>query len=250
MLTKHRTCPVWLRRIEALLPGNFSSEVSLSKEYFGVSRKADEPAYLWLEIDLAATGFPMAFGVFQEHYSRQPEFQDSPNIAAIGTISSSIYFLGAPFATRLVTRFQRWQYHMVLGGTTTCILALLGASFARSVNVLIATQGVLYGTGFLFLYSPLLSMLNEWFVQRRGFAYAVVYAGGGFSGVGLPFLFEWLLGRWGFRGALRIFVVIQLVLIVPILPLLRGRLPVSTRATYRPIDLSFLKNPVFWLLTV
>ncbi|KAH7254752.1 major facilitator superfamily domain-containing protein [Fusarium solani] len=195
-------------------------------------------------------GFPMAFGVFQEHYSRQPEFQDSPNIAAIGTISSSIYFLGAPFATRLVTRFQRWQYHMVLGGTTTCILALLGASFARSVNVLIATQGVLYGTGFLFLYSPLLSMLNEWFVQRRGFAYAVVYAGGGFSGVGLPFLFEWLLGRWGFRGALRIFVVIQLVLIVPILPLLRGRLPVSTRATYRPIDLSFLKNPVFWLLTV
>lgn len=192
----------------------------------------------------------MAFGVFQEHYSRQPEFKDSPNIAAIGTISSSIYFLGAPFATRLVTRYQRWQYHMVLGGTTTCILALLGASFARSVNVLIATQGVLYGTGFLFLYTPLLSMLNEWFVQRRGFAYAVVFAGGGVSGVGLPFLFEWLLGRWGFRGALRIFVVVQLILVVPVLPLLRGRLPVSTRATVRPVDLTFLKNPVFWILTV
>ncbi|RMJ12504.1 hypothetical protein CDV36_007834 [Fusarium kuroshium] len=193
-------------------------------------------------------GFPMAFGVFQEHYARQPEFQDSPNIAVIGTVSSSIYFLGAPFATPLVKRFQRWQRHMVLVGTATCILSLLGASFARSVNELIATQGVLYGTGFLLLYFPLLSMLNEWFVQRRGFAYAIVYAGGGFSGVGLPFLFEWLLGRWGHREALRIFVVIQVVLLVPILPLLRGRLPVSSRTTVQPVDLSFLKKPVFWVL--
>ncbi|RTE83243.1 hypothetical protein BHE90_002246 [Fusarium euwallaceae] len=193
-------------------------------------------------------GFPMAFGVFQEHYARQPEFQDSPNIAVIGTVSSSIYFLGAPFATPLVKRFQRWQRHMVLVGTATCILSLLGASFARSVNELIATQGVLYGTGFLLLYFPLLSMLNEWFVQRRGFAYAIVYAGGGFSGVGLPFLFEWLLGRWGHCEALRIFVVIQAVLLVPILPLLRGRLPVSSRTTVQPVDLSFLKKPVFWVL--
>ncbi|RSL98510.1 hypothetical protein CDV31_012577 [Fusarium ambrosium] len=193
-------------------------------------------------------GFPMAFGVFQEHYARQPEFQDSPNIAVIGTVSSSIYFLGASFATPLVKRFQRWQRHMVLVGTATCILSLLGASFARSVNELIATQGVLYGTGFLLLYFPLLSMLNEWFVQRRGFAYAIVYAGGGFSGVGLPFLFEWLLGRWGHREALRIFVVIQVVLLVPILPLLRGRLPVSSRTTVQPVDLSFLKKPVFWVL--
>ncbi|RSL85418.1 hypothetical protein CEP52_016156 [Fusarium oligoseptatum] len=193
-------------------------------------------------------GFPMAFGVFQEHYARQPEFQDSQNIAVIGTVSSSIYFLGAPFATPLVKRFQRWQRHMVLVGTATCILSLLGASFARSVNELIATQGVLYGTGFLLLYFPLLSMLNEWFVQRRGFAYAIVYAGGGFSGVGLPFLFEWLLGRWGHCEALRIFVVIQAVLLVPILPLLRGRLPVSSRTTVQPVDLSFLKKPVFWVL--
>ncbi|KAJ3537571.1 hypothetical protein NM208_g6256 [Fusarium decemcellulare] len=195
-------------------------------------------------------GFPMAFGVFQEHYSHLPEFAGSSNIAAIGTVSSSIYFLGAPFATPMVKRFQRWQYHMVLVGTATCILSLLGASFAPSVNVLIATQGVLYGSGFLLLYFPLLSMLNEWFVQRRGFAYAIVYAGGGFSGIGLPFLFEWLLSQYGFRTALRIFVVVQVVLLAPVLPLLRGRLPVADRSTLQRIDLSFLKNPFFWVLTI
>ncbi|KAF4964215.1 hypothetical protein FSARC_7849 [Fusarium sarcochroum] len=201
-------------------------------------------------IEAVLWGFPLAFGVFQEHYSRQPEFQDSSSsIAVIGTVASSIYFLGAPFATPMVKRFHRWQRHMVLVGTVICILSLLGASFANSVNVLIVTQGVLYGLGFLLLYFPLLSMLNEWFVHRRGFAYAIVYTGGGFSGIGLPFLYEWLLDQYGFRTTLRITVVAQVILIGPILPLLKGRLPASSRAAVQRVDLGFFQNPIFWVLT-
>lgn len=196
----------------------------------------------------------MAYGVFQSYYSQQAEFAGSPNVAVVGTVSTSIYFLGAPVATPLVRRFPRWRYRMVLLGTSLCILSLLGASFASSVSVLMAAQGVLYGLGFLIIYFPLLSMLNEWFIQRRAFAYAIVYAGGGLSGIGLPFLFEWLLARYGFRTTLRIFIIVQLVLLVPILPLCRPRLPASPqqlRTTTRCIDeFAFVQRPLFWVLAV
>ena len=190
----------------------------------------------------------MAYGVFQEHYSRQPEFAASSNIGVVGTVSTSIYFLGAPVATPFVRRFLCWRYQMVLLGTATCILSLLAASFASSVFVLIATQGVLYGVGFLVIYFPLLSMLNEWFIRRRALAYAIVYSGGGLSGIGFPFLFEWLLSRYGFRMTLRIFVVAQTVLLVPILPLCRGRCQASPRTTTQHIDWAFIKHPLFWVL--
>ncbi|KAH8900967.1 monocarboxylate transporter [Thozetella sp. PMI_491] len=201
-------------------------------------------------IEASLWGFLLAFGVFQEYYSKQPEFQDESNIAVIGTVSTSIYFLGAPFATPLVKRFQNWQHLMIVGGWALCVVSLVAASFATNITALIATQGFLYGLGFLTLYFPVLSMLNEWFVQRRGLAYGVMYAGGGLSGIGFPFLLEALLSKFGFRTTLRAVAVAQFVLVAPILPLMKGRLPPSSHGTLRMFDLSFLSQPLFYCLAI
>ncbi len=96
----------------------------------------------------------MTFGVFQEYYSRQPEFEASPNIALVGVVPTSIYYLGAPLATPLVKKYQRWQRHMVVAGTVICVSSLLAASCVSDVTGLIATQGVMYGVGFSILYFP------------------------------------------------------------------------------------------------
>jgi hypothetical protein len=64
---------------------------------------------------------------------------------------------------------------MIWSGWALCVVGLLGASFSRAVWHLILTQGLVYGIGFLVLYYPLLSMLNEWFVKNRGLAYGVLY---------------------------------------------------------------------------
>lgn len=197
--------------------------------------------------DFSYIGFPLGFGVFQEYYAREPEFEGNSNIATIGTISTSLYFLGAPFAAPLVKRFHRWQRHMIILGAAICVLSLLAASFVNSVTGLILTQGVLYGLGFLILYMPMLYMLNEWFVMRRGFAYGVLYAGSGVSGIGIPFLLDFLLSSYGRRTTLRIVSVTQLVLVAPSLPLLKGRLPPSHRAAIQPIDFTFFKKPLFWV---
>ncbi|KAI8670524.1 MFS domain-containing protein [Fusarium keratoplasticum] len=199
---------------------------------------------------LTVSGFPLSYGVFQDYYSKQPEFEGDSNLAVIGTVSTSIYFLGAPIATPLVKRFQRWQRHMITAGWAGCVASLVAASFMKSVSGLIVTQGVLYGTSFILLYFPLLIMLNEWFVQRRGVAYGVMSAGSGASGVGYPFLLEVLLSKYGYQTTLRAVAVAAFVLGGPILFMLKPRLPPSHHGALRILDFGFAKKPLFWVFAV
>ncbi|KAH6661947.1 major facilitator superfamily domain-containing protein [Plectosphaerella plurivora] len=200
-------------------------------------------AFLW--------GFPLAYGVFQEHYSHLAEFENQQdNLAVVGTLATSIFFLGAPLATPLVKRFQRWQTYMIVGGWLCCVASLVGASFTSSVAGLIATQGAMYGVGFTLLYFPILRMLNEWFIERRGLAYGVMFAGGGFSGVGYPFLLEVLLSKYGYRTTLRAMAVALFVLVLPVIPLLKGRLPVASSGVLRGLDVGFFRQPLFYFFAL
>jgi hypothetical protein len=53
---------------------------------------------------------------------------------------------------------------------------LIAASFANSVNHLILTQGVIYAIGGSIIYNPTCLLMDEWFIQRKGFAYGVLWA--------------------------------------------------------------------------
>jgi len=53
---------------------------------------------------------------------------------------------------------------------------LIAASFATEVNHLIPTQGVVYAIGGSIVYFPTLLFIDEWFIQRKGLAYGVMWA--------------------------------------------------------------------------
>ena len=55
------------------------------------------------------------------------------------------------------------------------VLALVLASFARSVWQLILTQGVMYGIGGAMSWCPCILYLHEWFVKRAGLALGVMW---------------------------------------------------------------------------
>lgn len=79
----------------------------------------------------------------------------------------------------------------------------------------------MYGIGTTLLYAPIYSMLNEWFVKRRGMAIGIMlvhppcqifhrinlclrsYSGTGISGLILPLVFGRLLEKYGFATTLR-----------------------------------------------
>ncbi|KAF5015229.1 hypothetical protein F66182_13513 [Fusarium sp. NRRL 66182] len=142
-------------------------------------------------------GFPLSFGVFQEYYYKIPEFANSRYISVVGTMASGFGYLGAPFIMPFIQRYQRWQRQMIWVGWPICIAGLVLGSFASTLETLILTQGVAYGVGFLIFYYPILSMVNEYWITRRGMAYGILCGASGVSGSVMPFVLHALLGKYG-----------------------------------------------------
>jgi MFS transporter, MCT family, solute carrier family 16 (monocarboxylic acid transporters), member 10 len=136
------------------------------------------------------------------------------------------------------------------------------------VEVLIFLQGVLYAIGGSLLYAPCMSYLSEWFVERRGLANGVIFAGTrcariydhftdflagtAIYGLILPLLLPICFDAWGTVVTLRALSVAFVVSLVPVLPFIRGRLP-ETRIrgpAARASDRSWARSPLFWTLVI
>jgi MFS family permease len=120
-------------------------------------------------------GMPFSFGLFQEYYSLHEPFSSESSIATIGTTSQAIMYLSTLGLMHVLNRWPRLRRIATFVGVPIMALSLVLASFAESVWQLILTQGVLYGIGGTILYSPTVLFLDEWFVQRKGFAYGLMW---------------------------------------------------------------------------
>jgi len=192
-------------------------------------------------------GFPISFGIFQNYYSHLPELMSSPNISSIGTVAQGLCYLGAPFVTVLAKRYPKYQRHMIWAGWPVCILSLVAGSFTTTVEGLILTQGLMYGLGFVTLTFPIISMVSEWWIARRGMAFGLVASASGAAGVVMPFIIQAMLSRYGYRTTLRATAVAMTVLTGPLIPLFQQRLPPAEQSAFAKMNWSFLKKPLFWL---
>lgn len=107
----------------------------------------------------------------------------------------------------------------------------------------------MYGFGFVIFYYPIISMVNGFWVARRGMAYGFLCSASGVSGVVFPFGLKALLHRYGYPTTLRVIAIGLFILTGPLIPLLKGRLPPSAHAAVGRTDWSFLKTPLFWIYT-
>ncbi|KAG0650380.1 Riboflavin transporter MCH5 [Hyphodiscus hymeniophilus] len=192
-------------------------------------------------------GFPLSFGVFQNYYSTLPQFANSPFISIVGTTASGISYLGAPFIIPIIKRYSRYQRQMIWVGLPLCLSGLAAGSFATTLGGLIFTQGIMYGVGFLIFYYPILSFVNEYWVERRGMAYGILCASSGVSGIVMPFAIESMLNGYGYKTTLRAIAIGLAVLTVPLIPFLNGRLPASEHSNGGRTDWGCLKKPLFWV---
>jgi len=128
-----------------------------------------------------------------------------------------------------------------------CLAGLAAGSFAKSLGGLIFTQGIMYGVGFLIFYYPILSFVNEFWIERRGTAYGILCASSGVSGIVMPFAIAAMLNKYGYPITLRIIAGGLAIITGPLLPLLKGRLRPSEQITIGRTDWSCLKKPLFWV---
>lgn len=136
----------------------------------------------------------------------------------------------------------------------------------------------MYGVGFTVFYYPIIGMVNEFWVARRGMAYGLLCSASGISGVFMPLTLEALLKRYGLATTLRAVAVGLAVCTGPLIPLLRPQCtrrldgnpttvtaapssgsnadgnsdpqtppPPSTPTT---TDWGFLRVPLFWIYTM
>ena len=111
----------------------------------------------------------------------------------------------------------------------------------------------MYGIGFTVFYYPIIGMVNEFWVARRGMAYGILCSASGVSGVVIPFLLETSLKRFGLSTTLRAVAVGLALVTGPLIPLLKGRHPISEQTEQSAVartDRGFLRVPLFWIYSV
>lgn len=104
----------------------------------------------------------------------------------------------------------------------------------------------MYGFGFIVFYYPILSMVNEYWIARRGMAYGLLCSASGVSGAAMPFCVEQLLDKYGYPTTLRAVAVGLFVLTGPLIPFLKGRTPETEVGAAGRTDWGFLKTSLFW----
>jgi MFS family permease len=196
----------------------------------------------------------VSFGIFQSYYLASPMFSSSKSIPAIGTLLSGISWLATPLTNALVIRYLDHRIHMLWLGWALCILGLVGASFATQVWHLHLFQGITYGAGWVVYWSPVLVIVNEWWIERRGLAYGIWFTASNASGLVMPFVIGKSLDRYGFRVTLRLYALASVLVAGPALLMIRprpsrSRLSSKQKAFPGLLPLHLLRNTHFYLFT-
>jgi MFS family permease len=121
------------------------------------------------------TGFPFAFGIFQEYYTSNLPFAGSRNIPIIGTCAMGLMYLSTPLVLGLFAWYPNSRRRCILIGLSTMCLSLGLSSLSQTVPHLIASQGVIYAIGGALCCSLVIAFMDEWFVKRKGLAFGIMW---------------------------------------------------------------------------
>ncbi|KAI7852924.1 major facilitator superfamily domain-containing protein [Circinella umbellata] len=88
-------------------------------------------------------------------------------------------------------------------GTILAPLGLVLASYATELWHLYLAQGILFGLGGSFVFSPSITLPSQWFVKNRALATGLAVSGSGIGGVCISPMAQSLITNIGYRNALR-----------------------------------------------
>ncbi|KAF4452586.1 hypothetical protein F53441_4605 [Fusarium austroafricanum] len=196
-------------------------------------------------------GYSVSFGIFQEFYSRPGSpinKESSGTIATIGALQQGVMYLMMPFSFFILTRYPRLRHLCGPVGLLVTTASLTASAFVNTVGALIATQGFLYSLGCGLLFSPISHYMNEWFVERKGMALGVMWAGKSATGIAMPFVFDALLSHISLRATLLAWAGASAAMTLPTLLFIKPRIPLHTQAEVQPLSFNFLRHTSFWMM--
>lgn len=118
-----------------------------------------------------------------------------------------------------------------LGAGLMMAAGFILAAMTTSIVQFTVVQGLLIGIGSSATFGPLIADLSHWFLRRRGVAVVAAASGNYIAGALWPLGMQEFLVSAGWRATYTGIGLICLVTMVPLLLLLRRRLPVATSAS-------------------
>ncbi|MFA9558869.1 MFS transporter [Evansella sp. AB-rgal1] len=127
------------------------------------------------------------------------------------TLASGLLMI---FMGRLIDRVgQRWM--SVFAGTMLAVACLFNSFVLGPFMLLLGFFLIrLFGQGLMELIPN--TLIPQWFVKKRGRAFAFMEVGGFLSSAALPLINVWLINYFGWSGAWQIWAFILLVSFVPL----------------------------------
>ncbi|GAA5905771.1 hypothetical protein JCM6882_000454 [Rhodosporidiobolus microsporus] len=140
-------------------------------------------------------GYSYSFATILVYFESHDPWQKSSlaSLSAVGTTQLGIQFILPLFITLLYRRYPEWVKPALWTSVGVSCGSMLLSSWATQVWQLILLQGVLCGVSGAALYTPVFLWMSEWWVEKRGLASGIIFAGTGMGGFCFPFLINALL---------------------------------------------------------
>ncbi|KAK3088166.1 hypothetical protein FSP39_015571 [Pinctada imbricata] len=162
-------------------------------------------------ICLLTIGGIKSFGVLLVELSRQYDLPKSL-LSLIQSLTGFFFLSLGPVSNALSMKYS-FQKMTIIGGIFTS-LGLILTSFAKSVEVIFITYGILTGAGFGLSFSPSMVFLAHHFKKRRALANGIALSGGGMGSMVLPYLMRFLIDKFSLQGCMLILSAIMAHIIV------------------------------------
>ncbi|XP_076251310.1 monocarboxylate transporter 5-like [Rhynchophorus ferrugineus] len=157
--------------------------------------------------NLIVDGIIFSFGTFLPDIAEDFHVSKA-HVTLVGSLMSGFYLIAGPFASAIANRYG---FRLVaLIGTVLGTAAFVLSYFARSVEFLCITYGLLGGIGFGFIYVPSVITVGFYFERWRALATGIAVCGSGIGTFVFAPLSEALITSFGWRNALLIQSVIVL----------------------------------------
>lgn len=209
----------------------------------GVSIACDSPLQLFQPY-LTRT---QSYGVFLAHYLTNSTFSTSSRLlfAYVGGLSISQALLISPLATLSISRLGTRPTLLI--GVFFQTVALIAASFTKTIWQLFLSQGVCFGWGMGFLFVASVGIVPQWFTTRRSLANGIAASGSGFGGLIYSLASNRLIHTVGLGWAFRVLGLVTFAVNTICALLLRDRnKQVGSRVL--AFHVSLLRRADVWLL--
>ncbi|KAE8415438.1 monocarboxylate transporter [Aspergillus pseudocaelatus] len=169
-------------------------------------------------LNFTACGVVFAYGIFQAEYEKMADQEGTPftgassaEITLIGSLSSAMMKLGAPFVVAWCKCFGP-RIIVCVGGFIFGLANVL-ASFGTASWHFQLSQGLLLGIGSCLSYMPSMTVPPTWFSKRSGLALGIISAGTGIGGLVFAPVIQACINVIGFRNTLRLIGCLSTLLI-------------------------------------